>query len=185
MSKALHQMTVVSANPLNAETPVQALQKDLTPNDLFYVRNHFDIPQIDPQSWSLDVAALDGKLHSFSIQQLQALPQRSQIVLLECAGNGRQSLDPQVSGTIWGDGAVSQAEFTGISLNSIFEQMELSEDIVEVLFTGADSGKVRTGETTAYARSLSLENSLHPDVLLAWQMNGRPLPAERLYSTGC
>ena len=181
MSKALDQMKIISASPLNAETPTQALHEDLTPNELFYVRNHFDIPQLDPQSWSLEIISLDGSQRTFSLDQIQALPQRSQIVLLECAGNGRTHLDPLVAGTTWGDGAVAQAEFTGISLSSLLNEFDLPENVIEILFTGADSGKVRTGETTAYARSLVPQAALHPDVLLAWQMNGQPLPPEHGY----
>jgi len=181
MSKALDQMNVVSDRPLNAETPRKALQQKLTPNNLFYVRNHFDIPEADSETWSLEFSGALKQAGTFSIADLKALPQRSQIVVLECAGNGRINLDPLVMGTTWGEGAIAQAEFTGISLSRLLDLVGIAENVIEVLFTGADSGKVRTGETTSYARSLPLDLARHPDILVAWQMNGQPLPSEHGY----
>ena len=181
MSKALDQMNVVSDRPLNAETPRMALQEKLTPNSLFYVRNHFDIPEADSDTWSLDFGGAVQQAASLSIDDLKALPQQSHIIVLECAGNGRINLDPLVKGTTWGEGAIAQAEFTGVPLFRLLDLVGITESVIEVLFTGADSGNVRTGETTSYARSLPLDFAKHPDILVAWQMNGQPLPPEHGY----
>lgn len=181
MNKALQQMNVVSKEPLNAETPRQALQEELTPNALFYVRNHFEIPHIDAATWTLQVGGAVERPRSFSLEEIKALPHHQHRVVLECAGNGRVSLNPQVKGTTWGEGAVAQADFGGTSLKNLLDLVGVGDPVVEVLFTGADSGKVRTGETAAYARSLTLDLSQHPDVLLAWEMNGEALPAEHGY----
>jgi len=178
MRKALQQMSVVSESPLNAETPRLALQEKLTPNSLFYVRNHFDIPEAESDTWSLDVGGEVQKAASFSLDDLKAFPQQSHIVVLECAGNGRINLDPLVKGTTWGEGAIAQAEFTGLSLFHLLDLVGAAQNVIEVLFTGADSGKVRTGETSSYARSLPLDFAKHPDILIAWEMNGQPLPPE-------
>lgn len=181
MSKALDQMNVLSRKPLNAETPRRALQEELTPNEFFYVRNHFEVPEIDKQSWSLEIAGLVQKARAFSLQEIKAFPHRSLRLVLECAGNGRINLDPLVKGTTWGEGAVALAEFTGVSLNNLFDLVGPGDEANEVLFTAADSGKVRTGETTSYARSLSLDLSRNPYILLAWEMNGEALPPEHGY----
>lgn len=169
-------LTRVSEHPFNAEPPLVTFQEQLTPNDLFYVRNHFDVPEIQAETWNL---AINGKVSSpqlFSLKDLRSLPTRKLTVLLECAGNGRSTLHPPINGTAWDLGALSVAEFFGVSLHHLLEVVQPAPDAIEVLFTGADRGKVRTGEITAYARSLSLEMANHPDVLLAWEMNGEALP---------
>ncbi len=175
------QLIPVSERPFNAETPPQALREPLTPNPQFYVRNHFDVPSLDADSWSLQVNGAVNSPQTFTLEALQALPNRTKTILLECAGNGRTTLDPPIKGTTWDLGAVAQAQFTGIPLGEVLALAGPQPEAVEVRFTGADQGKVRTGETAAYARSLPLEMAYNPDVLLAWAMNGEPLPPDHGY----
>ncbi len=171
----------VTSRPLNAETPHAALLDEVTPTELFYVRNHFDAPQVSTSPWMLVVdGAVAGPLN-LSLDQLKELPGKTLLVTLECAGNGRASLKPAPSGTPWDLGAVSQARFTGTPLREVLGQLELSENAVEVLFVGADRGETRTGPTVPYARSLPLEVALHPDTLLVWEMNGEALPEQHGY----
>lgn len=174
-------LNMVSEQPLNAETPHEALQEDLTRNDLFYVRNHFDVPKVHAESWRIRVDDKVRHPQQFSLRDLKNLPTRKMTVLLECAGNGRSTLNPPVKGTPWDLGAVSQAEFSGTPLHHLLEIVQPTKDAIEVLFVGADKGKVRTGEVTAYARSLKLEMAYDPDVLLAWEMNGESLPRNHGY----
>ena len=181
MSKSTPQLKTISKRPFNAETPIQALDKPLTPNDQFYVRNHFDVPTIDAASWRLQINGAVNTSQQYSLQELQKLPTHTMPVLLECAGNGRASLNPPINGTTWNLGAVAQAEFTGTPLAKVLELANPQSEAVELRFTGSDQGKVRTGETSAYARSLPIEMTSDPDVLLAWEMNGEPLPANHGY----
>lgn len=174
-------LNIVSEHPLNAEPHLDAFQEQVTPTDLFYVRNHFDVPEILAQTWKLSVNGEVSKPQQFTLKDLKALPTRKVSVLLECAGNGRSTLTPPIKGTAWNLGALSQAEFSGVSLHHLLEVVQPAHDAIEVLFTGADQGKVRTGETVSYARSLSLEIANHPDVLLAWEMNGESLPPNHGY----
>lgn len=168
-------LVTVSERPYNAETPFSALLPPLTPNHLFYVRNHFEVPTIELPNWVLNVGGAVHASRSFDLEEIRSFPNTSQVVLLECAGNGRTSLEPPVNGTQWGLGAVAQAEFTGIPLYHLLERVNPKEEAVEVVFVGADSGKVRTGETASYARSLPLELARDPDVMLVWDMNSQPL----------
>jgi DMSO/TMAO reductase YedYZ molybdopterin-dependent catalytic subunit len=172
---------LVSESPLNAETPLHALQENLTPNDLFYVRNHFDIPEAQAKTWKLTVNGKVSNPRTFTLEDLKAMPTQTLTVLLECAGNGRSTLNPPVKGTAWDLGAVSQAEFFGTPLHHLLEIVQPMHDAIEVIFTGADQGEVRTGEFTSYSRSLPLEMANHPDVLLAWEMNGVALPPSHGY----
>ena len=171
----------VTSRPLNAETPHAALLDEVTPTELFYVRNHFDAPQVRTSPWILAVDGALARPLSLSLDQLKELPGKTLLVTLECAGNGRASLNPAPSGTPWDLGAVSQARFTGTPLREVLGQLELSENAVEVLFVGADRGETRTGPTVPYARSLPLEVALHPDTLLVWEMNGEALPEQHGY----
>jgi DMSO/TMAO reductase YedYZ molybdopterin-dependent catalytic subunit len=168
----------VSDKPFNAETPFAALRSKVTPSDLFYVRNHFDVPSLDINLFSLKINGAAGIQKEFSIQQLKEFPERDLLVVMECAGNGRASMNPTIKGTPWNLGAISQANFTGTSLHNILESVGYTKDAIEVRFTGIDQGKVRTGRTEKYVRSLPLEVALHEDTILAWQMNGEPLPLQ-------
>ena len=168
----------VSDKPYNAETPFAALRSKVTPSDLFYVRNHFDVPSLDINLFSLIINGAGVKQNLLSIDQLKKFPERDLHVVMECAGNGRSSMNPAIKGTPWNLGAISQASFTGTSLRNILESVGYTKDANEVRFTGMDHGEIRTGGTTQYARSLPLEAALHEDTILAWQMNGEPLPLQ-------
>jgi DMSO/TMAO reductase YedYZ molybdopterin-dependent catalytic subunit len=181
MTPRIPRLNLVSEQPLNAETPPEALHEELTQNDLFYVRNHFDVPKIHAETWKLSVDQKVRYPQQFSLKDLKTLPTRKLTVLLECAGNGRSTLNPSVNGTAWGLGAVSQAEFLGTPLHNLLDIVQPDHDAIEALFVGADQGTVRTGSFTAYARSLTLENAYHPDVLLAWEMNSEILPRNHGY----
>jgi DMSO/TMAO reductase YedYZ molybdopterin-dependent catalytic subunit len=181
MNDAIQKAITISKQPFNAETPRSALREPLTANTLFFVRNHFDVPDVDEAAWKLSIGGAVGSSRQFTLEEIQAFPNRKILALLECAGNGRTTLDPPVDGTLWDLGAVAQAEFTGTSLHNILSLVQPATDSVEILFTGADSGEVRTGESTPYARSLPLELALHPDVMLVWGMNGERLPLNHGY----
>lgn len=171
----------VTSRPLNAETPHAALLAEITPLDLFYIRNHFDLPSLKSGTWTLTVVGAVSGSFSLELDQVKEMASRDLLVTLECAGNGRSSMKPSPSGTPWDLGAVSQARFKGTPLRNILGGLELPENAVEVLFVGADQGETRTGQTAPYARSLPLDVALHPDTLLVWEMNGEPLPEQHGY----
>jgi DMSO/TMAO reductase YedYZ molybdopterin-dependent catalytic subunit len=165
----------VTARPFNAEAPLPALALPLTPTDLFFVRNHFDVPDVDASAWRLRMRGMLATPADLSLAEIQALPQRTLAVTLECAGNGRRLARPQPPGTPWGLGAASTAEFTGAALRDVLALYPPQPGAAELIVEGADSGLVEDGRVVPYARGLPLERALHPDTLLAWQMNGEPL----------
>jgi len=169
------QLVLVTEDPYNAETPLSALLNEVTPLDLVYVRDHFDIPQLDATKWSLDVNGAVEKPFSISYAELQALETKTLAVTLECAGNGRIQMDPLPKGTPWGYGAVSIVEFTGTPLFNVLKMAGISDRAVEVLFRGADRGEVEPGRNEWFARSLKIDMALNSDTLLVWEMNGKPL----------
>jgi DMSO/TMAO reductase YedYZ molybdopterin-dependent catalytic subunit len=152
------------------------------PNAHFYVRNHFQIPDLDPEGWRLRVTGLVERELSLSLRDLHNLPTQTLVVTLECAGNGRALLDPPVEGERWGLGAVSTAEWTGVPLVEVLDRAGATSGAREVLFRGADGGEVegRPGRTS-FERSLTLDIARDGEVLLAYAMNGEALPVQHGY----
>jgi anti-anti-sigma factor len=176
-------MVVHRAHPLNCETSIPALIGGaVMPNQRFYVRNHFQIPQLDASSWCLNVVGLVERRLSLSLRDLVRMPSQTQFVTLECAGNGRSLLNPRVNGEQWNLGAVSTAEWTGVSLAEVLARAGVKSGASEVVFRGADSGILdSSSESVRFERSLSIENAQAPEVLLAYAMNGEALPIAHGY----
>ena len=167
-------IVVVSAAPLNGETPLARQDGVLTPNERHYVRNHFAMPQ-HPGTLAIDRQVRRASV--LTLADLRARPSETWLVTLECAGNGRRFLDPAVGGEQWSLGAVGTAEWTGTRLGPLLDEAGVEPDAVEVLFEGADAGTpAALGREIAFQRSLPL--AWARDTLLAYEMNGRPLPPE-------
>jgi DMSO/TMAO reductase YedYZ molybdopterin-dependent catalytic subunit len=167
---------IVSREPLNAETRLDLQVGPLTAARRHYVRSHFRSPS-PPDGISIGGAV--GRPRAVSLAELRALPARTATVTLECAGNGRSFLRPPAPGEQWELGAVSTAEWTGVTLRTLLEPSGLSATVVEVLFRGADTGTPPdVGRPIAFERSLPLGRALADDVLVAYAMNGAEIPAE-------
>lgn len=166
----------LTREPLNAETPLERQTGVITPTSRHYVRDHFPIPDVTGR------LSIDGAVRTplqLDLDDIRALPSRSLVVTLECAGNGRAFLDPPVAGEQWRTGAVSTAEWTGVSVRAVLEMAEPLATAVEVLFIGADVGTPPdVGTRIAFERSLPIADAMRDDVLLAYAMNGDDIPPE-------
>lgn len=173
------ELIIVNREPFNAECPLRDQAAPITPNHLFYVRNHFPIPACAAWDWRLVITGEVERPFELTYEQFLTLPSRSLLVTMECAGNGRASLRPKTPGDQWQYGAVSTAEWTGVPLGTVLAAAGLTAGAREIVVEGADQGRV-TGkkESIQYARGLALEKALHADTLLAYAMNGEPLPVE-------
>jgi DMSO/TMAO reductase YedYZ molybdopterin-dependent catalytic subunit len=165
--------------PVNLETPLDQIDSYLTPTELFYVRSHFPAPRLDVGTYRLRIDGAVRAPLSLSYQQLREMSSETRAALLECAGNGRVFLVPQVPGAQWELGAVGNAEWTGVPLAALLERAGLEDDACEIVLEGADRGvpaepPIPPGPIS-YARSLPRAKALHRDVLIAYQMNGRDL----------
>ena len=176
---------IVSEDPLCTEPRLTSLASSVTPVDLFFVRNHFsDVPKLDAATWTLSV---DGEVENsltISYQELLKLPQRTLPVTFECAGNSRVVMSPPVEGVLWGNGAVGNAEWTGVSLRDVLNRAGIKNTVKEILFEGADSGEEEEEGLKfdlSYSRSLPLDKAMHPDTLLAFQMNGEAITPDHGY----
>jgi DMSO/TMAO reductase YedYZ molybdopterin-dependent catalytic subunit len=158
----------------NRGMPLEALRYDVTPTGLHYLLTHFDIPAVDPSTWRLEVAGSVEHPLSLSLGEVRARPARTITVTMECAGNGRARLHPRPVSQPWLVEAIGTAAWTGAPLRDVFATAGVRPGAQELVFIGADHG-VQGGVEHDFARSLPLTEALHPDVLLAYEMNGRPL----------
>ena len=172
--------------------PPVALQEDVVPNDLFYVRNHWtEVPRIDAANYRLVVDGQVERPLSLSYEEICQLPKKRFQVTFECCGNSpvpdywaKTTRTSSVMEQIKGHGIMGNAEWAGISLADLLAQAGVKSSAVEVMFEGADHGPDETvGDPpdVTYERSLPLAKATHPDTLLAYEMNGEPLPPPHGY----
>jgi DMSO/TMAO reductase YedYZ molybdopterin-dependent catalytic subunit len=164
--------------PFNAESPLHQLAHAVTPTPHFYVRSNFAVPQLNAETFRLSVGGTVEHELSLSLADLRALGTETVTTVMECAGNNRLALAPLPSGEPWQAGAVSAATWTGVPLGAVLDRAGVREQTVEILFRGADRGTPKDGPANIpFARSLPLEKARAAGTLLAWGMNGGPLPA--------
>jgi DMSO/TMAO reductase YedYZ molybdopterin-dependent catalytic subunit len=161
----------------NHGMPLEGLRYPITPTGMHYLLIHFDIPFIDPDAYELHIAGRVRNPLRLTLDELKARPAVTMPVMMECAGIGRAHLSPRPVSAPWHNEAVGCAEWTGTPLRPILEEAALLDDVVEILFTGHDRG-IDQGVEQDYERSLPLEEALRDEVILAYGMNGQPLPPQ-------
>ena len=158
----------------NHGMPLEALRYPVTPVGLHYLLIHYDVPVVEPDGWRLTISG-ERELE-LSLDDLRSRPAAEHTVTMECAGNGRARLEPRPVSQPWILEAVGTARWRGTPLRPLLEEAGF-DGPVEVLFTGLDRG-VEGGEEQAFQRALPLEEALRDEVLLAYEMNGAPLPPQ-------
>ncbi len=173
---------VHSVEPLNRELRDPSLITELTtPNPLFYDRNHFAVPAIDPNTWVLGVGGLVPRPCRLDLADIEALPTVHVVVTLECAGNGRSMFAESIEGEPWRLGAVSTADWTGIPLTDVLDRAG-AQSGQHLIMRGADHGAVDGMDgPVRYERSMSVDEIRESGALLAFAMNGEPLPPRHGY----
>ena len=165
--------------PRNLETPFDRNDSYVTPTELFYIRSHFATPKLDRVSYQLRVDGAVGSPFVLSYDELRGMPSETRVATLECAGNSRVFLVPQPQGAQWELGAVGNAEWTGVPLRTLLARADLAADACEIVLEGADRGTPKEEPVPpapiSYARSLPRAKAMQPEVLIAYQMNGRDL----------
>lgn len=167
------QLIIRSQRPEDFETPVELFDSWLTPNDRFYVRSHLYTPEISLNTWSLRVDGLVEHPVTLQFDDLSRFARVSEVVTIECAGNGRAFQDPPVPGVQWQKGAIGTARWGGIRLRDVLLRAGLKPHAKYVAFNGADEP---IGSVPDFVRCIPLQKALHPATMLASQMNGAPLP---------
>ncbi|OGW49406.1 MAG: hypothetical protein A2V62_00830 [Nitrospirae bacterium RBG_19FT_COMBO_58_9] len=170
-------LTVRVTRPFDAETPVREFLPFLTPNHRFFVRSHFGPPPpeaVSEANWRLRVGGLVERSQECTLKDLRQMDAVTITAVVQCSGNGRAFHRPKVPGVQWERGAVGNAEWTGVRLRDLLAKAGVQAGARHVQFQGADRPVVAS--VPLFTRSIPLEKALHPDTILAYEMNGRPLP---------
>jgi DMSO/TMAO reductase YedYZ molybdopterin-dependent catalytic subunit/glyoxylase-like metal-dependent hydrolase (beta-lactamase superfamily II)/rhodanese-related sulfurtransferase len=178
-------LVIWNDEPLNAETPLDLLcDSALTPNEVFFVRNHGPIPAVDPFTYRLTVRGLVGEPLTLSLADLrQRFEHVTLVAIVSCAGNRRSELAAlaAIPGQApWGPGATGTARWGGIRLRDVLQAARLEPGAAHIAFTGSDRC-TEDGEVTPFGGSIPLTKALATEVLLADEMNGKPLPPAHGY----
>ncbi len=168
-------LVTLSPNPKDLEMPVEGFIDEITPVEHFFVRSHSRIPEVRLPDWKLEIAGLVEKPLTFTLAELKQFPRAELVSVLECAGNGRIFYRPTVAGAQWRFGSVGNARWTGVRLKDVLEKAGVKASAKQILMDGADAP---LGKMPKFQRTLELAKAMHPDTLLAWEMNGSPLTTE-------
>lgn len=169
-------MRVVNSRPPCLETPWRYYRDDLTPNEAFYVRWHLEtIPTaVDLRTWRLRVGGHVNKPLELSMEELRRMRATSLVAVNQCSGNSRSHFEPRIPGGQWGNGAMGNARWTGIPLRDLLERAGVKAKAEQVTFNGLDEGPLPS--VPDFVKSLEAQHAMEPEVLVAYEMNGRPLP---------
>lgn len=159
--------------PEDLETPVEAFDSWITPNDTFFVRQHLPRPKVDAASYRLKVSGMVSTPLELSLDDLKKMPQVKVPATLECAGNGRSYFRPKMPGLQWTKGAIGNAEWRGVRVADILKKAGAGAAAKYGNFNGADVG---AGKTPDFIRSIPMRKLQLDTTIIALEMNGEPLP---------
>ena len=166
-----------SFRPPNFETPLADLRRPFTANDAFFVRYHLAvIPQIDVRTWRMRVGGASvARSLELSLDDLKRRFERVTLPAInQCSGNRRGLFTPRVPGVQWGSGAMGNATWSGVRLRDVLRKCSVQADALEIVLDGADSPLLP--QTPDFQKSLPIDRALDENTLIAFEMNGRPLP---------
>jgi DMSO/TMAO reductase YedYZ molybdopterin-dependent catalytic subunit len=170
-------MIRLTTRPPQLETPFAVFDEGpLTPNDAFFVRYHLadTPPSVDPATFRLTVKGEVDRPIELGLTQLKTLPRQEIIAVCQCSGNSRGFFAPRVAGGQTGNGMMGSARWAGVSLKSVLDMAGIKAGAVQVRFDGMD-GPVMPA-TPDFAKALDVDHARDGEVMLAWEMNGAPLP---------
>lgn len=166
-----------SFRPPNYETPIQYFRTPMTANRAFFVRWHLAaIPTVAVKDWKLAVGGESAERQlNFTMNELRTEFKPAQVTAVcQCSGNRRGLFEPHVAGVEWGAGAMGNAVWKGVRLKDVLAKAGVKGDALEVVFDGADRGAL--DKTPDFVKSLPIDMALSENTLIAFEMNGLPLP---------
>ncbi len=178
------EMLVLNDQPWNIEAPAHLLDDKVTPSGKMFVRNNGLVPNnIDLERWTLTVDGESVKTKkTYSLNDLKSkFKHYTYQLTLECGGNGRKEYFPPTEGNQWGVGAVSCAEWTGIRIRDLLEDVGIDSDAVYLGYHGADTHLSRDPGKEPISRGVPIAKAMEDETLLAFQMNGEDIPLAHGY----
>ena len=173
-------LLLLTDRPVQIETPRHYFSTAFTPNEAFYVRWHLDgIPNnVDLKEWKLQIEGNVAKPQAFSLPELMHKFKAVSIAAVnQCSGNSRSRLQPRVPGGQWGNGAMGNAMWTGVRLRELLDEAGVKPGSVQVQFQGLETGSGPKGLGSGrFMKSLDLSNPVLDECVVAYSMNGEPLP---------
>ena len=170
-------MILLTDRPPQLETPLKIFREDYTPNEYFFVRWHMSqiVTKIDIDTFRLYINGAVDKPLVLSMNDLKTkFPADSIVALAICAGNSRSTFEPRVPGSQWRNGGMGNAKWKGVRLKDILAMAGVKKGAIEVSFQGMDRPALPA--TPAFVKSLSMENATDGEVMIAYEMNGAPIP---------
>ncbi len=177
-------MEVLNDKPWNIEAKAHLLDDKITPNRYMFIRNNGLIPSsIDASKWTLTINGESVKQQkTYSLEELKSkFKQYTYQLTLECGGNGRSEFDPPAKGNQWTVGAVSCAEWTGVRLRDILEDVGITDDAVYIGYHAADTHLSGDPKKEPISRGVPIAKALQEETLLAFKMNGKDIPLAHGY----
>jgi DMSO/TMAO reductase YedYZ molybdopterin-dependent catalytic subunit len=161
----------------NHAMPLEALRWPITPVGLHYLLIHYDVPLVEASEWRLTLGGAVERPLELTLDELRARVAVELVATMECAGNGRALLEPRPISQPWLTEAVGTARWRGVPLAELLEEASPTAGAVDVVFAGLDRG-VEGDVEQRYERSLPLGEALEAGAVLAYEMNGAPLPPQ-------
>ncbi len=178
------EMEVLNDKPWNIEAKAHLLDDRITPNKSMFIRNNGLIPEnIDAQNWTLTIDGESVKQNkTYTLAELKTKFKKYTYQLtLECGGNGRNEFDPPAKGNQWTVGAVSCANWTGIRLKDLLEDVGIKQDAVYIGYHAQDLHLTRDPNKEPISRGVPMKKALMDETILAFQMNGKDIPLAHGY----
>jgi DMSO/TMAO reductase YedYZ molybdopterin-dependent catalytic subunit len=173
-------LLILGERPLVAETPEHLLDEPVTSYRNFFIRNNGGVPEAlttDPRAWRITI---DGHVNTpltLTVGELEArFPLVTRQLQMECGGNGRAFFAPQTRGNQWGNGAISNAEWTGVRLRDVLQAAGVRDGAVSTGHFGADPHLSGATDRPSIARGMRIAKAMDEDTLIAIRMNGQPIP---------
>lgn len=173
------EMEVLNNRPWNIEAKAHLLNDKITPNKFMFIRNNGKIPEnIDPSTWTLTI---DGesvnRKKTYTLSELKTkFPHYTYQLTLECGGNGRSEFNPPAKGNQWTVGAVSCANWTGVRLRDILEDVGIKSNAVYIGYHAADTHLSGDPNKEPISRGVPISKAMQDETLVAFSMNGEDIP---------
>ncbi len=177
-------LIILNDRPVNAEAPPHLLDDNITPRDLFFVRNNGVPPtDINVDTWTLTIEGESAeKTKTYTLKDLKTkFKEHSYQITLECGGNGRSEYNPPAKGNQWSLGAVGCATWTGIRLRDVLEDVGVKDSAVYIGYYGKDTHLSGDADKKTISRGVPISKAMEDESLIAWSMNGEDLPMHNGY----